>query len=128
MQDETKVALETSGPVGDMPHVVCDRPGPGNCTDPVNLDEADADVADMMAWEAGDMDPRREVPFFQRLVDTGLVWQLSGMYGRTAQRLINAGLVKFPEDKGQAVLWFVVVMAILALGFGALLVKWSHAV
>ena len=29
---------------------------------------------------------------FQYLIDTGMVWQLQGWYGRTAVNLINAGI------------------------------------
>lgn len=29
---------------------------------------------------------------WQRLIDTGLVWQLQGWFGRTAVQLIDAGL------------------------------------
>ena len=32
------------------------------------------------------------VESFQYLIDTGLVWQLQGWYGRTARDLINAGI------------------------------------
>ena len=30
---------------------------------------------------------------WQTLVDTGLVWQLQGWFGRTAQQLINQGVI-----------------------------------
>jgi hypothetical protein len=33
---------------------------------------------------------------WQHLIDTGLVWQLQGTYGRTAAQLIERGLVTAP--------------------------------
>lgn len=47
----------------------------------------------MMAWEQGELDEDGTVALFQGLVDSGLAWQLQGMYGRQAQALINAELV-----------------------------------
>lgn len=47
----------------------------------------------IMAYESGEMDEQDTVGFFQELVDSGLAWQLQGSYGRTAERLIGAGLV-----------------------------------
>jgi hypothetical protein len=48
-------------------------------------------VSKIMAWEDGEMDRDQEIEFFQELVDSGLAWQLQGMYGRRAQQLINEG-------------------------------------
>ncbi len=33
---------------------------------------------------------------WQLLIDSGIVWQLQGTYGRHAERLIEAGLVEAP--------------------------------
>jgi hypothetical protein len=48
----------------------------------------------IMAYEHGDMDQEDTLRFFQELIDTGLAWRLQGHYGRTAARLIEAGLVR----------------------------------
>lgn len=48
---------------------------------------------DVIRYEAGEMDEEETNEFFQRLVDSGLVWQLQGSYGRTAAALIAAGIV-----------------------------------
>lgn len=45
----------------------------------------------MIAWEEGELDFEETVALFQELIDTGLAWQLQGMYGRAAMDLIRAG-------------------------------------
>lgn len=47
----------------------------------------------MIAFENGELDEDECVEFFQGLVDSGIVWQLQGSYGRTASALIEAGQV-----------------------------------
>ena len=49
-------------------------------------------VTDIMAYESGELDEEQIVEMFQELIDSGLAWQLQGHYGRTAARLIEAGL------------------------------------
>lgn len=44
-------------------------------------------------YENGELDEDETVSLFQELTDNGLAWQLQGSYGRTAQSLIDAGLV-----------------------------------
>lgn len=54
------------------------------------------EVSFIMEYEAGELSEDEMVEGFQRLVDSGTVWQLQGHYGRTAAALIEAGLVTAP--------------------------------
>ncbi len=45
----------------------------------------------IMDYEFGEIDDERMIAGFQNMIDTGLVWQLQGSYGRTAAALIEAG-------------------------------------
>ena len=38
------------------------------------------------------------VQAYQYLIDTGVVWQLQGMYGRTARGLIDSGYCTPPQN------------------------------
>jgi hypothetical protein len=49
-------------------------------------------VGFIMDFEGGILDHDEVVVGFQHLIDTGIVWQLQGSYGRGAAELINAGL------------------------------------
>lgn len=46
----------------------------------------------LIAYESGEINAPEEIAFFQGLIDSGLVWQLQGHYGRRATELIEAGL------------------------------------
>lgn len=46
----------------------------------------------IIAYENGELDNDAIVEGFQDLINSGVVWQLQGHYGRTAQNLIDNGL------------------------------------
>jgi hypothetical protein len=48
-------------------------------------------VDKIIAFEQGELDEDGIIQLFQELIDSGLVWQLQGSYGRMARNLINAG-------------------------------------
>ena len=50
-------------------------------------------VGSIMEYESGMMEEAQVLDLFQRLIDSGQVWNLQGSYGRTAEALIEAGLV-----------------------------------
>ena len=56
-------------------------------------------TASIMAYEEGRLDQAGVVRLFQKLVDSGLAWQLQGSYGRMAAALIAAGKVRH-QGKG----------------------------
>ena len=55
-------------------------------------------VDQLIAYEEGQITQDEEVAFFERLVETGVCWQLSGHYQRVTATLIEAGLIKLPEQ------------------------------
>jgi len=46
----------------------------------------------VMAYESGELDEVETIELFQHLIDSGLVWNLQGSYGRMARDLIKAGV------------------------------------
>ena len=44
-----------------------------------------------MAFEDGELGEDEVIAGFQELINSGLVWQLEGFYGRTAVALIESG-------------------------------------
>lgn len=59
-------------------------------------------VDSIMQYESGDMSVEDTRVLFQHLVDTGLAWQLQGHYGRTAQRMIDAGELDYGAGSDHA--------------------------
>lgn len=51
-------------------------------------------VSFTMAYEEGVLSEEEVREGFQHLVDSGLVWQLQGSYGRMAAALIEAGEIR----------------------------------
>ena len=57
-----------------------------------------ADLVDkIMRWESGEMTDSETIEFFAELIRDGTCWRLQGCYGRTAQSLIQNGII---DDKG----------------------------
>lgn len=54
----------------------------------------DAVVDFIMAYEAGELDDDEVTEGFQMMLDNGMVWNLQGSYQRTAQALLDAGLIR----------------------------------
>lgn len=61
--------------------------------DPRPVRKAFQPLAFIEAFESGDLDEETLVDGFQHLIDSGLVWNLQGVYGRTAIELADRGLV-----------------------------------
>ena len=51
------------------------------------------EIDEIIRYETGELDEEELISLFQRLVDSGVVWQLQGHYGRTARELIERGLI-----------------------------------
>jgi hypothetical protein len=55
-------------------------------------DESHDIVGHMMDYESGRLPQAQSIELFQRLINTGMAWQLQGHYGRTATMLLDKGL------------------------------------
>ncbi len=53
----------------------------------------------IMDFEGGECSNERLIEGFQELIDTGMVWKLQGMYGRTANALIERGYCHAKTNK-----------------------------
>lgn len=58
------------------------------------------DVDKVIRFESGEMNQDEIVEWFQEMVTSGAAWSLQGFYGRTAQTLIDNGLVN-PNVKSE---------------------------
>ena len=47
----------------------------------------------IVEYEQGKLDEQQTIQLFQELLDSGIVWDLQGHYGRLAYQLIEAGLI-----------------------------------
>jgi hypothetical protein len=56
-------------------------------------------VPEIIAFENGEMNDEQTIAFFQKLIDTGLVWKFQGSYGRTARDLIENGHCTMPKKE-----------------------------
>ena len=52
----------------------------------------------IIAFESGDISYDDFIELFQELIKTGKAWSLQGFYGRTAQQLIEDGVIT-PEGE-----------------------------
>jgi len=55
------------------------------------------DVDFIIRFEGGEVTEEEVTENFQQMINSGVVWQLQGFYGRTAKGLIDAGRCYLPE-------------------------------
>lgn len=53
----------------------------------------------ILAFEQGELSDAEVDDLFQYLLDTGMVWNLQGFYGRTARMLLEAGRIHRRDEK-----------------------------
>lgn len=73
------------------------RPEGDDIPEQTGTDEPYDEVGQIMAFEEGQLDDEEVVTLFQHLIDSGLVWQLQGAYGRQAHALIEGGWCHVPK-------------------------------
>lgn len=59
-------------------------------------------ITDIIDYESGEMEMEDMAEFFQGMINSGVVWQLQGHYGRTAVALIEAGECMTADDYSAA--------------------------
>jgi len=52
----------------------------------------------IIAFEQGELKENEIIDLFQEMINSGLVWELQGSYGRLAMNLIDNGVVKVPKE------------------------------
>ena len=52
----------------------------------------------IIAFEQGELNDSEIITLFQEMVNSGLVWELQGSYGRLAMNLIDNGVVRVPKE------------------------------
>ncbi|WAB08773.1 hypothetical protein SEA_ANDRIS_69 [Streptomyces phage Andris] len=55
-------------------------------------------VIDLMSYEADELEIDEIVELFSTLIRSGMAWTLQGHYGRTAQGLIDQGIISPAGD------------------------------
>lgn len=50
-------------------------------------------TSQIIAYEDGDLSDEDTIKLFQSLVDSGMAWELQGMYGRQAAQMISDGSI-----------------------------------
>lgn len=48
-------------------------------------------ITKLIAFESGELSDEEVIKFFQEIINSGVVWQLQGSYGRFAVSLIENG-------------------------------------
>lgn len=62
-------------------------------------------ITDIIDFENGAMDQEQVIEFFQGMINSGVVWELQGFYGRTAMALIEDGYCLSADEyaEGEAI-------------------------
>jgi len=56
-------------------------------------------VEKIIKFENGEMNQEETIDFFQEIINSGLVWELQGFYGRQAMELIEENLCTEPSQE-----------------------------